>query len=111
MIKESYIKKLPNGLWRVYSESGKNLGTCKTKEKAKKRLKQVEFFKHKKASIDFSYSYIVRELNKNNRDLAINFIKSFKKIFDEAYLSDIENFDKAALMETMQENDIIGEIK
>jgi hypothetical protein len=33
----------------VQSESGKNLGgPYKTKEDAKKRLRQVEFFKHKK---------------------------------------------------------------
>ncbi len=39
------IKKI-NGNYRVVSKSGKNLGTYKTEKEAKKRLKQVEFFKH-----------------------------------------------------------------
>lgn len=39
------IKKV-NG-FKVLSEKGKNLGHFKTKKEAEKRLKQVEFFKHK----------------------------------------------------------------
>ena len=35
--------------YEVYSEKGKNLGgPYKTKEEAQKRLRQVEYFKHKK---------------------------------------------------------------
>jgi hypothetical protein len=42
------IKKVKNG-YKVLSEKGKNLGgPYKTKEKAEKRLKQVEYFKHRK---------------------------------------------------------------
>jgi hypothetical protein len=42
------IKKVPGG-YRVLSEKGKNLGgPYRTKTEAEKRLKQVEFFKHKK---------------------------------------------------------------
>jgi hypothetical protein len=43
------IKKVSGG-YRVLSEkTGKNLGgPYKTKKEAEKRLKQVEFFKHKK---------------------------------------------------------------
>jgi len=41
------IKKVSGG-YRVLSERGKNLGgPYKTKKEAEKRLKQVEFFKHK----------------------------------------------------------------
>tara|TARA_R110000824_G_scaffold65637_1_gene170801 strand:+ start:604 stop:807 length:204 start_codon:yes stop_codon:yes gene_type:complete len=37
--------------WHVLSEEGKNLGgPYKTEGEAKKRLQQVEFFKHKKGS-------------------------------------------------------------
>ena len=36
--------------WQVQSHKGKNLGTFDTKEEAKKRLGQVEFFKHKNES-------------------------------------------------------------
>lgn len=42
------IRKVSKG-YKVVSEKGKNLGgPYKTKEKAEKRLRQVEFFKHKK---------------------------------------------------------------
>jgi hypothetical protein len=44
------IKKVAGG-YKVLSENGKkNLGgPYKTKKEAEKRLKQVEFFKHRKA--------------------------------------------------------------
>ena len=49
--KQATIKH-ENGVYNVYSESGKCLGKgYKTKEEAEKRLKQVEYFKHKKASV------------------------------------------------------------
>ncbi len=42
------ILKVKGG-YKVVSESGKNLGgPYKTKEAAQKRLRQVEFFKHRK---------------------------------------------------------------
>ena len=42
------IRKLRNGKYRVYSKRGKNLGTYKTIKMAHNRLKQLEFFKHRK---------------------------------------------------------------
>lgn len=43
------IRKTKSG-YKVLSESGKNLGgPYKSKSAAEKRLRQVEFFKHKKA--------------------------------------------------------------
>jgi hypothetical protein len=39
------VKK--KGRYEVQSEKGKNLGEYKTKEQAEKRLKEVEYFKHK----------------------------------------------------------------
>jgi hypothetical protein len=43
------IVKVKGG-YKVLSSKGKNLGgPYKTLEEAKKRLKQVEFFKHRKA--------------------------------------------------------------
>jgi hypothetical protein len=43
------IKKVADG-FKVMSEKGKNLGgPYKSKKQAEKRLKQVEFFKRKKA--------------------------------------------------------------
>jgi hypothetical protein len=42
------IRKVKEG-YRVLSEKGKNLGgPYKTKSEAEKRLRQVEFFKHRK---------------------------------------------------------------
>ncbi|MCU1242635.1 MAG: hypothetical protein JWO71_3361 [Candidatus Acidoferrum typicum] len=42
------IKKVAGG-YKVLSENKKNLGgPYKTKKEAEKRLKQVEFFKHRK---------------------------------------------------------------
>lgn len=40
------IRKI-KGAYRVEAESGRNMGTYKTLEEAKKRLQQIEFFKHK----------------------------------------------------------------
>lgn len=40
------IKKFGK-LYKVLSEKGKNLGTATSKKAAKKRLQQVEYFKHK----------------------------------------------------------------
>jgi len=45
MIKKVYGKKL----WKVVSEnSGRSFGTYKSIKKAKERLRQVEYFKHRK---------------------------------------------------------------
>lgn len=41
------IKKVREG-YRVVSKKGRNLGTYRTKEEAAKRLRQVEYFKHRK---------------------------------------------------------------
>jgi len=40
------IRKVKEG-YRVVSRTGKNLGTYRSKAAAQKRLKQVEYFKHK----------------------------------------------------------------
>ena len=43
------IKKLPNGKYEVMNKSGtKALSKPTTKEKAEKRLQQIEAFKHAK---------------------------------------------------------------
>lgn len=41
------IKKIKAG-FRVLSEKGRNLGTYKSESEAKNRLRQIEYFKHKK---------------------------------------------------------------
>jgi hypothetical protein len=45
------IKKVKGGYKVLSEKTKKNLGgPCKTKAEAEKRLRQVEFFKHSKAS-------------------------------------------------------------
>jgi hypothetical protein len=114
MEKIAFIRKLPNGKYRVYSHSGKNLGTSDTLEEAKIRLEQVEYFKNKNsqnrrvqllkifAQEELSYSAIMRDLNKNNKDELELFMKQFKKSFDEAIIEDLENPDKIALISAMK---------
>lgn len=41
------IKKVKEG-YRVVAESGRNMGTYPTMEQAKKRLRQIEMYKHMK---------------------------------------------------------------
>lgn len=45
--KISYIKKIGPNKFRVFSESGKNMGTYYSRSAAKKRLSQIEYFKRK----------------------------------------------------------------
>lgn len=114
--KISYIEQLSNGNYRVLSEKGKNLGTYKTRNEAKKRLKQIEMFKHmkqrkrKKALTDMnelikeasiSYSSVMRELNKNEPEKITKFMEVFKKSFDLAKEKEIENPEALALMEAL----------
>lgn len=102
----SYIKKINDGEWRVFSRDGKNLGTFNSKEKAKKRLKQIEFFKRtKKASqekkeeiIDLSdidelsYSAIAREIRKKySNDIFMDFLNTYKSVFDILLLNKDED--------------------
>ncbi len=41
------LRKIKNG-WKVVAESGRSMGTYKTKKEATIRLRQVEMFKHMK---------------------------------------------------------------
>jgi len=41
-------KRSADDVWCVYSEKGRLLGRYKTKKEAEKRLRQIEFFKHKR---------------------------------------------------------------
>jgi GH24 family phage-related lysozyme (muramidase) len=51
-IKESYIKQIGPKKFRVFSEKGKNMGTYPSMKAAKKRLSQIEYFKHKDSASD-----------------------------------------------------------
>lgn len=106
LIKLSFIRKMPGGRYRVVSKKGKNLGEYDTREEAVKRLRQVEFFKHKKATkvIDLSalkeltYSAVMRELRKQcNEETVFHFMQVFKKVFDSLLLMGNQAPDKEAM--------------
>lgn len=112
--KFAVIKKLPNGKYRVLSENGRNLGTYKKKDVAEKRLKQVEYFKYldslkDKSKVDdkeidlsgmdeFSFSCLIRELNKKaSKEQLTFFLKIHKAYFDKAVKDKIKNPEKISL--------------
>lgn len=108
------IREIEQGKYRVLSEDGKNMGTYKSKDKAKARLKQIEFFKHldnNKANdeaIDLtdadevSYSAIMRKLNeKATQEQMLDFMKLFKLNFDKAIKAKLHKPDRIALQKTL----------
>lgn len=113
--KEARIRKLPNGKYRVLSEKGKNLGTSDTRAGAEKRLKQVEFFKHRDMghaedhkiinlmnATDFSFSAIMREMKKEATDEQSKlFLSFYKKEFDKAYKNKLQKPEKIALQNSL----------
>jgi hypothetical protein len=112
--KFSFIRKLPNNKYRVMSEKGKNLGTYDSEKDAKKRLKQIEFFKHDKSKSDdaqiidlsdvddFTYSAVMRKIRKNtSKEQTKEFISIFKKYFDQAIINEVEDPEKIALKKTL----------
>ena len=118
LIKEAFVRKLPNGKWRVVSRKGKNLGTYNSRAEAVKRLQQVEWFKHNKADDhnnaedtkaidltdidDFSYSAIMRKLRvKASKEQVRQFLKLFKTYFDKAVKDKLQKPDKIALQKAV----------
>jgi len=114
LAKFAKIKKMPNDKYRVLSEKDKNLGTFDTKSEAEKRLRQVEFFKHRdknKAedkvidltkSLDFSFSAIMRELRQHASKTQVRaFLVLFKKEFDQAIKKKLQKPDKVALQNSL----------
>lgn len=113
LIKVSKIRKLPNGKYRVLSMKGRNLGTYRSQKAAKKRLQQIEYFKHvdksnadapEKEKIDlskvdeFSYSSLCRELNKLKDKKPLKFfLKRYKINFDKLIKDKSKHPEKIAL--------------
>lgn len=116
LTKISYIKKLPSGKFRVYSQDGKNLGTYSSRKQAEKRLKQVEYFKYlnklkkeagKKLDLSeieaFTYSSIMRQINKQlDHKAAKLFAKTYKDFFDKLYVKKDSNIEKNSLIHTVK---------
>lgn len=92
-----------NGGWAVFSETGKKLSKVyKTKHEAVQRLKEIEYFKNKKASI-LTYSETVRFLRKNYPNFVKEFQKLFKSNFEKQIQISSEDADIKALNETIQD--------
>jgi hypothetical protein len=116
LVKLARVRKLPNGKYRVLSEKGKNLGTSDSKAGAEKRLKQVEFFKHRDQShaddekevIDlmdadeFAYSAIMRKMRqKASKEQVRLFLKLYKECFDKAVKKKLQKPEKVALQNSL----------
>lgn len=112
MDKFAYIRKVENK-YVVFSRKGKQLGSYDTKSEAIKRLKQIEYFKHKNASNneskelidltkidDFSYSAICRKLKDNYVHQRV-FQHVYKKLFDEFVSNDKEINNEEILLKTI----------
>jgi len=111
IVKSAKIKKLTSGKYRVLSQKNRNLGTFSSEKAAKKRLKQVEYFKYldtlhlkPKKTIDlskiklFSLSAIMREINKKaDKKTADKFMEIYKFYFDQAIKSKLKNISDIAL--------------
>ncbi len=124
-VKEARIRKLPGGRYRVLSQEGKNLGTYETKEKAVKRLRQVEYFKHHdkddaddssvidlRGADDFSFSAIMREMRqKASKEQVRVFLELFKKCFDKAVKDKLQKPEKVALQNSLIKFNKLHKIK
>jgi protein tyrosine/serine phosphatase len=124
--KFAYIRKLPNGKYRVFSEKGKNMGTYKSRSEAKDRLKAIEYFKHQKAddqnaedkvidltdADDFSYSAIMRKMRqKASKEEVKEFLILFKKQFDNAVKKKSKNPEKVSLHNSLIKFNRLHKIK
>jgi len=101
LIKESFIRKLPNGKYRVFSEKGRNMGTYNTRQEAKKRLRQIEYFKHVKSSSNITYTSVIRSL-KNDKDLVKKFKEKYKEAFDHLFINGESDIDEKSLEEALK---------
>jgi len=123
MIKIARIVKLPNGKYRVLSENGRNLGTYNSRKGAEKRLRDVEYFKHRdnndvKDSIDltdiddFSFSATLRKLRLQcSEEQVREFLEIYKKEFDKAMQKDLQKPDVVALQNSLVAFSKIYDIK
>lgn len=118
--KMAVVRKLPSGKYQVQSEKGKNLGTYTSRKDAEKRLKQVEFFKFlsqkDKNKIDdgtfqqefeklesITLSSVMRCINKTfNKEIAIEFLKHYKKCFDYCLTNKKQNIEENCLRATLK---------
>lgn len=117
LVKTAIIKKIKNK-WVIFSRKGKRLGEYSSKKDAVKRLRQIEYFKHKKASLvldlsnieELSYSCVCREIFKTNEKLTEDFLSIFKKNFD-AFAINNEDVHIPVLVKTIKDLNEVYEIR
>ena len=112
------IRKMPDGRYRVLSQTGKNLGTYKSRKGAERKEKQVEYHKHldkspaddEKSSkpidltkIDeFAYSAIMRQLRQQGSPEQVRqFLVIYKREFDKGVKAKIHKPERVALQNTV----------
>lgn len=113
LISTAKIRKMPDGKYKVLSEKGKSLGIYPSKVQAKKRLQQIEFFKHKNNANDgkiidlvdleeFTYSAFMRKLRKASSDeQTLYFLKLFKEEMDACIKKKLQKPEKVALQKAV----------
>lgn len=126
LVKVAFVRKLPNGKYRVLSQKGKNLGTFDSEKAAKHHLRQVEYFKHLDKSkakdgesvIDltdadeFAYSAIMRKMReKSSKEQVRIFLKLYKAEFDRAVKSKFKKPEKIALQNSLVKFNKLHKIK
>lgn len=118
MEKLARIGRLSDGKYRVYSRTGKNLGTYNSHYEAKKRLIDVEMFKHMKnrkavffelnniikesTEITTTYSAVMRKLRKKHPEKVLDFMKAFHRAFNQAINEKLDDSESVALLEALQ---------
>ncbi len=111
MHKIGYIKKIKDSRYRVFSQKGKNMGTYETMDDAKKRLRQIEFFK-RKSPISKKLSFLEMVFNQNGlnkeasnlKDLRNKFIISFLATSFAFFLLD-QKLDELKMSEIISEQE------
>lgn len=115
LVKIAKIRKLPDGRYRVFSPTGENLGTYKSREAAQKKMKHEDYLKNfdhaeadDKSIIDltdvdeFAYSAVMRKLRqRGNPEQVRQFLHLYKEQFDRAVKGKINKPERIALQNTM----------
>lgn len=74
------------------------------------RKKTLEKLAQQTGMVDFSYSAIMRKLRKDSPEKVLPFMKAFKAAFDAAMNENLDEAEKAALMQSVQVVDMEEEI-
>lgn len=123
ILKIAFIRKMPNGKYKVVSRKGKTLGIYNTREQAEKRLQQIEMFKHMKKKAekevvdltkmdDFSFSAAMRKLRAQlSQDELFQFLKLYKEYYDKATKENLQKAEIIALNKALIQFNKIKKVK